>query len=79
MIDEKKEPDGFRRGRILAGVLLASSMLAPVWRVAQAFDLAAITSALGAPFLRALCEGAGTTKACADGSTPGAGPALHSL
>ncbi len=43
-------------------------------RVAQAggpaFDLACITNEVGAPFLRALCEGAGTTDACADGSTP---------
>src|SRR6202043_2666074 len=29
--------------------------------VAQAFDLAAITTTVGAPFLRVLCEGAGTT------------------
>ena len=38
--------------------------------VAQAFDLAAITNTVGAPFLRALCEGAGTTNACSCAATP---------
>src|SRR5579863_5537432 len=40
------------------------SQMVPVGRVAQAFDLAGTTSKMGAPFLRVLCEGAGTTKAC---------------
>ncbi|MGA8029994.1 MAG: hypothetical protein WB992_22850, partial [Bryobacteraceae bacterium] len=42
--------------------------------MAQAFDFAAIaaaiTNAVGAPFLRVLCEGAGTTNACACEATP---------
>jgi hypothetical protein len=36
-------------------------------RVAQAFDLAGLTNRAGAPSLRVLCEGAGTTNACSDG------------
>jgi hypothetical protein len=38
--------------------------------VAQAFDLAGITSKAGAPFLRVLCEGAGTTNADNCEATP---------
>jgi hypothetical protein len=39
-------------------------------RVAQAFDLAAITNTVGAPFLRVLCEGAGTTNVCRSEAPP---------
>ena len=35
--------------------------------MAQAFDLADLTNRAGAPSLRVLCEGAGTTNACSDG------------
>jgi hypothetical protein len=39
-------------------------------RAAQVLTSPAITYTVGAPFLRALCEGAGTTNARSDGSTP---------
>ena len=39
-------------------------------RVAQAFDLAGIAKPVGAPFLRVLCEGAGTTDVCSCVATP---------
>jgi RHS repeat-associated protein len=52
-------------------------------RVAQAFDLLGTTNTVGAPFLRVLCEGAGTTDACSCEATPPdpgtkSSPILHS-
>ncbi len=52
------------------GQLCPSLLDSPASAGGPAFELGGVSNTVGAPFLRVLCEGAGTTNACSGAATP---------